>query len=162
MTIVPRFMFGLLCGVLFLGLLAGCGGSGGIGVLPVFLTSIEVIADPAEHRARHDSAVHRYRDLFGHKQERPYLVRNLEFVDLPPPQLLLLHRGWPHRLPPVDHYYRHFGGSIGRATLTVTPATLGSIGVSPASAATIALGTSQQFTAIGMFSDGTTQVPDPM
>jgi hypothetical protein len=42
------------------------------------------------------------------------------------------------------------------ATLTVTPATLSSISVTPATA-TIAKGTAQQFTATGTYSDGSTQ-----
>jgi len=45
---------------------------------------------------------------------------------------------------------------IGSATLTVTPAVLTAISVSP-SAASIAAGTSQQFTATGTYSDGSTQ-----
>jgi len=48
------------------------------------------------------------------------------------------------------------GISSAPATLTVTPATLVSIAVTPA-AATIATGTQQQFTAIGTYSDHSTQ-----
>jgi trimeric autotransporter adhesin len=46
-----------------------------------------------------------------------------------------------------------FGGVVGSATLTVSNATLTSITVTPSSAS-IALGTSQQFTATGNYSDG--------
>lgn len=49
-----------------------------------------------------------------------------------------------------------FAGEVGTASLTVTNATLTSITVTP-SDASIALGGSQQFTAIGNFSDGTTE-----
>jgi hypothetical protein len=50
-----------------------------------------------------------------------------------------------------------FGGQTGTATLNVTNATLVSIAVSPSSA-TIPLGSSQQFTATGTFSDKSTVV----
>lgn len=46
-----------------------------------------------------------------------------------------------------------FGGQVGTATLTVTNATLTSIAVTPSNAS-IPLGTSQQMTATGTFSDG--------
>jgi len=49
-----------------------------------------------------------------------------------------------------------FEGVSGTSTLTVTPATLTSITISSATT-TIALGTTQQFTATGTFTDGTTQ-----
>ena len=49
-----------------------------------------------------------------------------------------------------------FAGQVGTASLTVTNATLTSITVTP-SASSIALGSSQQFTATGNFSDGSTQ-----
>jgi uncharacterized protein YjdB len=49
------------------------------------------------------------------------------------------------------------GSVTGAATVTVTPATLVSIGVSPA-APSLAKGTTQQLTATGTYSDGTTQV----
>jgi uncharacterized protein YjdB len=49
-----------------------------------------------------------------------------------------------------------FAGQAGTASLTVTNATLTSISVSPSSAS-INLGASQQFTAIGTFSDGSTR-----
>jgi uncharacterized protein YjdB len=48
------------------------------------------------------------------------------------------------------------GAISGSTTLTVTPAVLVSIAVSPAGA-TLALGTTQQYTAIGTFSDASTQ-----
>jgi len=48
-----------------------------------------------------------------------------------------------------------FAGVVGTASLQVTNATLTSITISP-SAASIALGSSQQFTATGKFSDGST------
>ena len=48
-----------------------------------------------------------------------------------------------------------FAGQVGTASLTVTNATLTSLSVTPASAS-ISLGSSQQFTAIGTFSDGST------
>ena len=48
------------------------------------------------------------------------------------------------------------GSVTASATLTVAPAALVSIAISPA-APTISLGTSQQFTATGTYSDGTTQ-----
>ena len=50
-----------------------------------------------------------------------------------------------------------FGGVVGTATLTVTNATLTSVTVTP-STPSIILGNTQQFTALGHFSDGTTQV----
>ena len=50
-----------------------------------------------------------------------------------------------------------FGGLVGSTTLTVSGATLQSITVTPANPA-VPLGTAQQFTATGNFSDGTTQV----
>ncbi len=49
-----------------------------------------------------------------------------------------------------------FAGQLGSASLTVTNATLSSITISPGSA-NIALGESQQFTATGSFSDGSSQ-----
>jgi len=49
-----------------------------------------------------------------------------------------------------------FGGEVGTASLTVTNATLTSIVVSPSSAS-IGLGSSQQFSATGNFSDGSTE-----
>jgi trimeric autotransporter adhesin len=49
-----------------------------------------------------------------------------------------------------------YGGLSGATTLTVTVATLASIEVTPINAS-IALGTTQQFTAIGVYSDNTTQ-----
>ncbi|MGD0212926.1 MAG: Ig-like domain-containing protein [Terriglobales bacterium] len=49
-----------------------------------------------------------------------------------------------------------FAGEVGTASLTVTNAVLTSIAVSP-SDASVALGGSQQFAAIGNFSDGTTE-----
>ncbi len=49
------------------------------------------------------------------------------------------------------------GGIVGSTTLTVTNATLQSIAVTPANP-DVPLGTSQQFTATGSFSDGTMQV----
>lgn len=49
-----------------------------------------------------------------------------------------------------------FGGKSGTATLTVTAATLAAIEVTPLNPS-IALGTSQQFAAIGTFTDNTTQ-----
>ena len=48
------------------------------------------------------------------------------------------------------------GSITGNTTLTVTPAALASIAVTPATPS-IALGTTQQFTAIGTFTDGTMQ-----
>jgi trimeric autotransporter adhesin len=48
-----------------------------------------------------------------------------------------------------------FGGVVGTASLTVTPATLLSIAVTPSSA-TVTKGSTQQFTATGTFSDSTT------
>jgi len=48
-----------------------------------------------------------------------------------------------------------FAGQVGTASLTVTNATLTSISVTPASPS-ISLGSSQQFTAVGTFSDGST------
>ncbi len=48
------------------------------------------------------------------------------------------------------------GGTTGSTTVTVTPATLVSIAVTPANPS-IALGTTKQFTATGSYSDGTTQ-----
>ncbi len=48
------------------------------------------------------------------------------------------------------------GSTSGSTTLTVTPATLVSLAVTPTNPS-IALGTSQQFVATGIFSDGTTQ-----
>src|SRR6266849_5403898 len=48
-----------------------------------------------------------------------------------------------------------FAGQVGTASLTVTNATLVSISVTPASAS-ITLGSSQQFRAVGTFSDGST------
>jgi Bacterial Ig-like domain (group 2) len=48
-----------------------------------------------------------------------------------------------------------FGGQVGTATLTVTNATLNSLAVTPGSAS-IPVGSSQQFTATGTFSDGST------
>jgi Big-like domain-containing protein/centrosomal CEP192-like protein len=48
------------------------------------------------------------------------------------------------------------GAISGSTTLTVTPAVLVSIAINPASAS-IALGTTQTFTALGTYSDGTTQ-----
>ncbi len=48
-----------------------------------------------------------------------------------------------------------FGGVVGTASLTVTPATLLSIAVTPSSA-TVTKGSTQQFTAMGTFSDSTT------
>ncbi len=50
-----------------------------------------------------------------------------------------------------------FGGKKGSTLLTVTPATLVSLAVTPASAS-IARGLTQQFVATGTFSDGSTQV----
>jgi len=49
-----------------------------------------------------------------------------------------------------------FAGEVGAATLTVTNATLTSITISPANPS-IALGTTQRFTATGNFSDGSTE-----
>jgi hypothetical protein len=49
-----------------------------------------------------------------------------------------------------------FAGQVGVASLTVTNATLSSIAIKPANP-TIALGSPQQFTAIGTFSDGSTE-----
>ena len=49
-----------------------------------------------------------------------------------------------------------FGGKSGTASLTVTPATLVSMTLTPA-APSIAAGARQQFTAMGTFSDGTTR-----
>jgi uncharacterized protein YjdB len=46
-----------------------------------------------------------------------------------------------------------FGGQVGTATLTVTNATLNSISVTPTSAS-ISVGATQQFAALGTFSDG--------
>lgn len=48
-----------------------------------------------------------------------------------------------------------FAGQVGRATLTVTSATLASISVTPASMS-ISAGSAQQFKAVGTFSDGFT------
>lgn len=48
------------------------------------------------------------------------------------------------------------GGKIGSATLTVTPATLVSIQVTPASAS-LSVGKTQQYTATGTYSDNTTK-----
>jgi hypothetical protein len=48
------------------------------------------------------------------------------------------------------------GGVSGSSTLTVTPAMLGSISITPANPG-IAKGTNQQFTATGSFTDGSTQ-----
>jgi trimeric autotransporter adhesin len=48
-----------------------------------------------------------------------------------------------------------FAGQVGTASLTVTNATLVSISVTPGTP-TISLGSSQQFTAVGTFSDGST------
>lgn len=53
--------------------------------------------------------------------------------------------------------YAGFSGTITPATLTVTAATLASIIVTPATPS-IAKGTTQQFVATGVYSDGTTQV----
>jgi len=50
-----------------------------------------------------------------------------------------------------------FGGNIGSTILTVTPATLVSLAVTP-TAPSIARGLTQQFVATGTFSDGSTQV----
>ena len=50
-----------------------------------------------------------------------------------------------------------FGGKTGSTTLTVTPATLVSLAVTP-TAPSIARGLTQQFVATGTFSDGSTQV----
>jgi len=52
--------------------------------------------------------------------------------------------------------YASWRGTSGSATLTVTPATLVSMAVTPPNSS-IADGTSQQFTATGTFSDNTTQ-----
>jgi len=49
-----------------------------------------------------------------------------------------------------------YGGQTGSTTLTVTPATLQSIAITPANPS-IANGSTQQFTATGTYSDGTTQ-----
>lgn len=49
-----------------------------------------------------------------------------------------------------------FAGEVGVASLTVTNASLTSISISPANPS-IAVGTSQQFTATGTFTDGTTE-----
>jgi len=50
-----------------------------------------------------------------------------------------------------------FSGQVGTATLSVTPATLTSLTITPADPS-IALGSSERFTATGNFSDGTTEI----
>ncbi len=68
-----------------------------------------------------------------------------------------VHTGLATTLTPGTTTITAASGTIsGSATLTVTPAVLTSISISPGSAS-IARGTSQQFTATGTYSDGSTQ-----
>ena len=59
-------------------------------------------------------------------------------------------------LPGMTQIQATLSGQTGSATLTVNPATLTSIAVTPATA-TVANGTSQQYKAVGSFNDGSTQ-----
>ena len=152
-------------GILFLGLIAGCGGGGGGGGsaivksdLPI-LTTIEVTpTNPAiaVGTTQRLTATGIYSD--GTKSDVTVAVT----WSIPSPNIATVSNltdsnGIVTAVAPGSIVITATSGSIsGTTTLTVTGATLVTIQLSPA-AASVARGTNQQFTAVGIFSDNSKQ-----
>ena len=155
MTIVPRFLTGILCGLLLLGLLAGCGGGGG-GAFPVVLTSIEVT--PAQPSIALGTKVQFTATGIFSDHSKKDLTSSVTWSSSAPAKATVNPASGLATSVAIGQtdITAALAGVSGKTTLTVTNATLVSIGVSP-TAASIARGTSQQFAAIGTFTDNTTQ-----
>ncbi|MRR58833.1 MAG: ATP-dependent DNA ligase [Deltaproteobacteria bacterium] len=147
--------FVIIFGILIAGLLSGCSGGGGGGSHSVVLKSIEVTpSQPSIARGTsvQFTAIGIYSDLS--KQDLTSTVTWKSSADA------IATVDAQGLVTSVAQGAANITATLGdrskTVVLTVTPATLDSIQVYP-SAASIARGTSQQFTAIGRFSDDTTQ-----
>ncbi len=156
-------LFGILFGILFVAFLAGCSGGGGGsggggnpgGSASVVLTSVEVT--PGQPSIAHGTtvqftAIGIYSDLS--KKDVTSTVTwkssNASIATINAQGLAT------SAAVGTTNITATLGDTSKTVVLTVTPANLLSIKVYP-SAASIAKGTSQQFTAMGTFSDSTTQ-----
>ncbi len=152
-----RAVFGLLCGLMILSCMFGCGGGGG-GSSAV-LVSIEVTpTNPAiaSGTSQQLTATGIYSDN-SHRDLTSLVLWSSSAASVATVSNATGSNGLVTTVAPGTTTVSALMGSItGSTVLTVTNAALVSIGVTPA-APTIALGTKQQFTAMGLFTDNTVQ-----
>src|SRR6266567_1108835 len=156
MKTVAKVLFGLMCGILLLSFLAGCGGGGGGD--PAVLVSLEVA--PAQPTiALGTTAQFTATGVFS-DHARKDLTSSVTWSSANGNATISNTAGSKGLATAVaagsTTVTATLGGCAGSTTVTVTAATLQSIGVTPTNPS-IALGTTQQFTATGTFNDGTNQ-----